>query len=62
MQSKYPNPFTHPPKLFTPEELQRMKISEQNSKNGRVAAKKLMDKGLPPVPLRNTRARKDGGA
>lgn len=62
MQSKYPNPFTHPPKLFTPQELQKMKVSEQNSKNGRVAAKKLMDKGLPPVPLSNARPRKARGA
>jgi len=49
MQSKYPNPFTHPPKLFTPEELRALNQSVVNSRNGRSGAEKVPRKGSRPV-------------
>lgn len=49
MQSKYPNPFTHPQKLFTPEELRALNQSAVNSRNGRSGAEKVPRKGSRPV-------------
>jgi len=49
MQSKYPNPFTHPPKLYTPQELKDLNRSVINSRNGRSGAEKRPGKGSVPV-------------